>query len=310
MTRLVEIRTAERLAKPSRSAGNPMIPRARPSLPVTGRSRADLVTAVKRRTRLARGADSIRAAGHVAMALGLGSAQLAPGNLAAPVSVMVEINAAYSKDMRTRWALLGAAGLTLAVSAWFFFGRETPVSVGMNLLDCVKRLDATCLHRRMSEGERSDAMATVENLNKFLRTVVEPRLGGFEQVGEPEYEVQLAGRQAIVSQRMRHPDGRTVALAFSVTRTDDGIFCDGLIRQILAPCVMSAVGAGQPSPRGAYYATLWADSLEAWAPELNASGILGATMVNEVGLHQVLAWTDLIAKFREGSKPKTDTTRD
>jgi hypothetical protein len=162
----------------------------------------------------------------------------------------------------------------------------------------------------MTLTEREDARATIENLNKFMSTVVGPRLAGFVPVGEPKAELQLDGRQAIVSQRMMHLDGRTVVMAFSVSQTEDGVYCDGLIRQLLMPCVISTLAPSQPAPRGPLYASLWAECLEAWTPDLDASGVLGATMVNEVGLHEVFLWSDMIKKFREASKPKPASAQD
>lgn len=205
--------------------------------------------------------------------------------------------------MKKRLAILGFAAVALLATTWYFVARETPVSVARELLDCARRFDTACLHRRMTKDERADAVATKENLSKFLQTVFGPRIAGFEPSGSPKL-TPLAAKQVSIEQPMKHPDGRTTVMVFSVTETDDGIFCDALLRQLLTPCVYAATPAGQLQPTGPAKSALWADSLEAWLPELNATGIVGASAGNSQGRFQVQFWKDMIATFREMSKPR------
>lgn len=205
--------------------------------------------------------------------------------------------------MRKRLAILGVSGVALSATTWFFIGRETPMSVARELLGCAKRLDTACLHRRMTRDEKADAVATKENLNKFLQTVFGPRIAGFEPSGSPSF-TQETDRHVWVEQPMKHADGREVIMAFAVVQMEDGIFCNALVRQLLNTCVMAATPAGEVQPRGPAKSALWADCLDSWLPELDSTGIAGASTGNNRGGLKVTVWRDMIATFREMSKPR------
>lgn len=205
--------------------------------------------------------------------------------------------------MKKRLAILGAMTVPLVATVWYFLGRETPGLVARELLECARRLDTACLHRRMTSVEKADAVATKANLDKFLQTVFGPRIAGFEPSGGPKL-TPLGVKQVSIEQPMSHPDGRTTVMVFSVTETDDGVFCDALLRQLLTPCVYAATPGGQLQPSGPAKNALWADCLDAWLPELSATGIVGASGINSQGQFRVYYWKDMIATFRKMSIPR------